>query len=439
MSALDRILDVLPPTYAVEPASVVHQFLNAVALDLDAAAEDLDRMRRTHWFDLVYRLVDLERLVALVGVSRRSWETLPVLRARVRALVDSRLDGSVGPRAISTFVYESLRGVEDALGATLVPGLAGRDRTAAFQEDPSHPQWTPLRLVENPPRLARSSALAARGGRVPYLYRWTDTNHGTEPAPATVTVVGRAGGRTAVPVLANLTTGQALGYAGVLGVGQRLTVAPGQSPGPDGRSARALLDDGRDVTARVFSLSGFELGRPFALTDADSAGPLLPVQARGPNHWVYVSGALYGVDGLDATYLQVADDLLREAVFDASNFDQAVFPSGVAATLALEWTEHEPAAFQVVVPRGVVALPAGTGDLATEVGDALAADLAELHAAGVRGALVLRPFTERQAVRTRVALPWVRLPRQRASAGERVRVGMGGRFGDSRFSTSRFE
>jgi len=42
-------------------------------------------------------------------------------------------------------------------------------------------------------------------------------------------------------------------------------------------------------------------------------------------------------------------------------------------------------------------------------------------------------------VRTRVRLPWVRLPRQVASAGERVTVGVGGRFGESTFSVARFE
>ena len=446
MTALDRILDVLPPTYAVDEASVLHQLLDAVALQADAAAEDMDRMRRTHWFDLVYRLADLERLAALVGMRRRSWETLPLFRARVRALVDARLDGSVGPGAISTYVYETLRGIETGLPGTLVPGLSTRDRAAAFRPDPDHPQWTPLRLQENPPRLARSAALAARGGRVPYLYRWTDTNHGTADAPATVSLVGRAGGRTAVPVLANLTTGHALGYAGVLRVGQRLTVEPAPDAGPAGRTARAALDEDRDVTGRVFSLPSFALGTPFSPADADPAGPLLPVQARGENRWVYVSAALYEVAGLDATYLQIADEPLREGVFDASAFDQAVFPSGTAATLGLEWTEREPAAFQVVVPRGLVALPAvppdqpgGPADLPAEIAEALGADLGELHAAGVRAGLVLRPFTERQPLRTRVRLPWLRLPRERGPAGERVRVGVGARFGGSTFGGGRFE
>jgi len=439
VSALDRILEVLPPIYPIDESSVMHQFLDGVALDLDAAAEDMDRMRRTHWFELAYRLVDLEKLAALVGVSRRSWETLPVFRGRVRALVDARLDGSVGPEAIRTFVYESLTSIEQALNAVLVPGLAGRDAAAAFAMEPHSPQWTPLRLVENPDRVARSAALAARGGRVPYLYRWTDTNHGIDAAPVTVTVIGRSQGRTAMPVLVNLTTGHAVGYAGVLQLGQRLTVGPADDAGPDGRTARATLDGDQDVTARVFSLSEFALGRPFALADADPAGPLLPVQARGTNDWIYVSGALYGVDGLDATYLQLADDALREGVFDTSTFDNAVYPSGIAATVQMEWTEHEPAAFAIVVPRGVVAVPRSSADLAGEIAEAIAADLGDLHAAGVRSELVLQPFTERQPARAKVTLPWVRMPEQLASAGERTVLGVGGAFGESGFGQARFE
>jgi hypothetical protein len=451
MSALDRILDVLPPTYAVDEGSVVHQVMNALALQLDAYAEDLDRMRRTHWFDLAYRLVDAERLAALVGVERRSWETLPLFRARVRAMVDARLDGSVGPRAIRMYVYETVRGTQGALGGTLIPGLADRiARTAAdprdplalaaaFESDEARPAWAPLQVIENPPRQARSVALAARGGRVPYLYRWTDTNHGMDPAPASVTVVGRAGGRTAVPVLVNLTTGHALGYAGALRVGQRLTVTPAVDVAPHGRLARAVLDDDLDVTGRVFSLTGFALGRPFDRNQADDPGPLLPMQARGPNDWIYLSGATYDVRGLDNTYFQLADDALREGVFDATNFDQAVFPTGIAATLDVRWTEEEPAAFAVVIPRGVVALPTAAGDLPGEIAEALTADLGEMHAAGVHAQLRLRPFTEVQGQRTKVRLPWVVVPPETGPAGEAVRVGVGGRYDESAFGRSRFE
>ena len=42
------------------------------------------RLRRTHWFTQAYRTEDLDKIAALVGVSRRSWEPLEVFRRRVR-------------------------------------------------------------------------------------------------------------------------------------------------------------------------------------------------------------------------------------------------------------------------------------------------------------------------------------------------------------------
>jgi hypothetical protein len=476
VSTLERILDVFPPIYAVDEGSVLRELVDSLALELDAYAEDLDRLRRTHWFERAYRLGDLERIAALVGVQRRSWEPLELFRQRVRALVDARLAGSVGPRAVRTFVYEAVRGAESGLGCTLVPGLERRavatpgdpagtranaeSLAAAFadpgrdDDDPDRGPWRPLRLVENPARVVRSPALTGRGGLVPYLHRWNDENHGMGPATVTATLTGRSGNRTATPVLANLSTGQAIVYAGVLRVGQRLSLT--QAPGQDeaGRRALALLDDSQDVTGRVFSLTGFTLGRPFAREDGDPGGPLLPVQNRGSNRWVYLSAGLFDVRGLDATFFQLADDELREGVFDQTYFDDSLFVSPIAARLDLRWTEHEPAAFTVVVPHGIVALPGSSGQsgpseqtsgsgggavLATEFADGLSADLEALRAAGVRSRLDLRPFTEKQRQLSRVGLPWLVVPPEVGTAGEAVKVGVGGRFSDSAFDRSRFE
>ncbi|MBC6459917.1 hypothetical protein [Actinomadura sp. HBU206391] len=474
MGALDRILDVLPPPYTVEPGSVLHQMLDALALELDAYAEDLYRMQRTHWFDLAYRVSDLDRLAALVGARRLPWETLALFHDRVAALVAARLRGSVGPAAIRELVFTLVSRIEEDLGAVLVPGLPRVDENGAGEEgavdrayadDPGRPHWVPLRLVENPSRRVRSRALEERGGAVPYLFRWTDSNAGLDPAPVTVTVVGRSGGSTAIPLIANLTTGHAVGYAGVLPVGARLTIGPAsgdgsgdasgnggegdgdQEGGEDARAARAVLDTGsgvHDVTDRVFSLSGFRLGVPFHLDGEgpggpDRPGPLLPLQNRGANEWTYASGAVYGTPGLDATYLQMADETLREAVLDETAFDHALFPGGPRATVSLTWTEHEPAAFTVVVPHGIVALPVSLRASEDEVVAALASDVSELRAAGVRSRLELRPFIERQPQRSRVRLPWIRPPRQRASAGTRDELSTGARFGESAFGRSRLE
>jgi hypothetical protein len=460
MSTLDRMLDALPPIYAIDDGSVLHQFLDSLALELDAYAEDLDRLRRTHWFAEAYRLTDLEKIAALVGIIRRSWEPLEMFRERVRALVDARLAGSVGPTAVRTYVYEAVRGAEQGLDATLVPGLEQRAvpspgdpfavranpaaLAAAFGVEESHPAWRPLQLVENPPRLLRSAALAARGGLVGYLHRWSDVNSGMAAAPVTVTITGRSGGHTATPVIANLTTGQALVYAGVLRVGQRLTVSPSPDQGVDARRARAVIDDVHDVTDRVLSLSGFRLGTPFSQFDGDDPGPLLPVQERGPNAWIYISAGLFDVRGLDDTYFQLAGEDLRQGAFDGTAFDQAIFATRIAARLELSWSEREPAAFSVVIPHGIVALPTvpdqpQEGGLGTEIAEGLAGDLDDLRAAGVRSRLELRPFGETQRQVSRVTLPWLVVPPEIGPAGEAVRVAVGGRFGESRFGEARFE
>jgi hypothetical protein len=452
MATRDRILEAFPPIYAIDEGSVLRDFVDAIALELDAYAEDLDRLRRTHWFELAYRLVDLEQLAALVGVTRRSWEPLDEFRQRVRALVDARLAGAVGPRAVRGYVYQAIRGAEVGLDGTLVPGLRARAQAgpgdplgvrgtpaalrAAFAEDPGT-AYRPLELVENPARTARSGPLSARAGLTPYLYRWEDVNHGLRAAPVTVTVTGRSGGRTATPLIANLSTGQAIGYSGVLKTGQRLELAP--APG-ETRLARATLDDVTDVTDRVFSLSGFALGTPFALADADDPGPLLPLQERGGNDWIYLSAGLFDARGLDATYFQLADDSLREGAFDGTRFDEALFASPIAAHLELRWTEHEPAAFTVVVPHGLVVLPAaGSTDVMGELVQSLDDDLAQLRAVGVHSRLELRPFTETQPQRSRVSLPWVLVPAETGPAGQAARLGVGGRFSDSTFGGSRFE
>ena len=74
-----------------------------------------------------------------------------------------------------------------------------------------------------------------------------------------------------------------------------------------------------------------------------------------------------------------------------------------------------------------------------EVAQGLADDLAQLRAVGVHSRLELRPFTETQPQRSRVALPWVVVPAEAGPAGQAVRLGVGGRFSDSTFGGSRFE
>jgi hypothetical protein len=433
------MLDLLPPPYTIDPASVIAGLLDVASLELEAVAEDLDRVRRTHWVDLVYQLGDLDKLAALLGIERLSWEDLPTFRARLIPLAKAMLAGAVGPRAIRGFVFDYLSRASDALHATVVLGLNRHDAENAFAPDPDVPAYRPLVLAEYPPRLRRSNVLRTRRGRVPYLFRWEERNRGLDETVVACTIIGMPSGRTAVPIVVNLSTGDLVGWAGVVAVGQRLRVEA--AGGGDPRAARATLttlSGRRDVTDRLFTLGDYRSGVPFSSGDLDPA-PLLPRLTRGQNSIVYLSAGLYGVAGLDHVFFAIAGDDLREAVFDQTRFDHSVFPSGTVAGLELEWTEREPASFEVRVPRTVAIAPEGAGSVHEELAAALTSGVERLHAAGVRAQLRFEPFTETQRQADRVQLPWVVLPPETGPVGVVQDVGLGARFGDATFATTRFE
>lgn len=440
MKVLDRIVDTLPPPYAVDADAVLTQLLDSFALEVEAVEEDLDRLRRTHWVGLAYRLTDVARLGRLVGVEPFPVEGLGSFRARLLALTKARLGGAVGPNEIRLFVYEYLSGAEQALQSTFVPGLALYEVGDAFREHEDHPAYRPLELVENPERPRRSRSLAEVRGRVPYLHRFQERNDGLTEAVVTAAITGFPEGRTAVPLVVNITTGDLVGYAGVLGVGRRLTLEPAE---PGGRPLRALLDGTHDVTERVFSVSGFEPGIPFTTEDLD-AMPLLPRLALGTNDFVYLSVGLYDVRGLDRVFFAIADDELREGVYNATSFDHALFPSGQVAHVELAWIETEPASFEVRVPRGVVVEAPELGGLSEEhaygvIANALSATVHEIRAAGVRAAVRFEPFLEEQDQRVRATVPWVVLPGEHGSAGGSEELALGARFDEAALGIGRLE
>jgi hypothetical protein len=441
VSSPAAMLESLPPPYTWNRTSVLADLLDILSLELEIGQEDIHRMRLTHWVEQAYTLGDLARLAALVGIAPLPWESLATFRARLIPLVRTRLRGSLAPGDIRQFVFEYLQAAQEALARTaerlpahLVPGLermAGPD--AAFAAGGERPLVQPLALVENPTRRRRSVGLADTGGRVRYLARWHDRNQGFADASPRFMILGAPGGRTAVPIVVNRTSGRWIGYRGVVDVGRKLVIR--RQPGGDG--AEGTLD-GADVSDHLMSGRGFPADRPFAESDLDST-PTVPLHLRGPNDWGYLSGGLFGVRGMDRSFFAVAGDDLEEAVFDASTFDHAIFPGDPVATIQMEWTEREPASFEVRLPHGVVVEPAPAGSTSGLVFGALEATIAQLRAAGVKTALVLEPFTEVQGHRSQVRLPWISLPIESGPTGDEAGFMLGGRFGEVPFGGTRFE
>ena len=433
------LLESLPPPYTVAPRSVLGQLIDVLSLQLEAGAEDVGRLRLTHWIDEAYRLGDVAALAALVGVAPLAWETRDTFRARLIPLVASRLRGSVSRSDIMAFVVDYLQRAEvrlgqpeDGLPAVLVAGLGHRKRVAdAFADEPDRPGWRPLAFVENPARERWSAALAERGGRVGHLARWTDRNAGLDPASVRITITGWPGGRTSVPVLVNLTSGEWIGFAGAVPVGAELAIT---SDNGESGPARASLA-GFDVTDRLIGGTGYP--PPGELRPPD--GPRIPRQRVGHNDWLYASAGLYDVPGADREFFSFAPPTMAEGRFDGVRYDQAIFPVGVAAHVALAWTEREPASFEVRVPRGLTLEPSGRPPLADAVGEALREAVGELRAAGVAAAVVLEPFAEVQRHAASVELPWRRMPDEVGPTGTLTSFEVGGRFGETAFGATRFD
>jgi hypothetical protein len=431
MTSLARIQEMLPGPYSLAPDAVLTQFLGGLALELEAFQEDLERMRRTHWINFVYRLTDAEKLAALVGVTRLPWEGLEMFRERLLPLVRARLNGAISPNEVRGFTYDYLSRAQEVLECTFVPGLSRKTLEQAFT--------SLLELRENPDRHRVSPTLQAQAGRVPYLFRWTETNRGLSDTVVTYHITGLLGGRTTSPVIVNLTTGELIGYAGRVAFGETLEIRPKSA---EDRTATATLN-GVDVTRRLYSVAGFELGVPFTRSDLDEK-PIAPGLVRGDNELIFLSVGFYDLRGLSRFFFAMAGKDLREGVFDETFFDKALFPSGTVAVLDMAWTETEPASFEVRVPHGVVVEPtlsaaAGATRPHEQVAAGLQDSIGQLHAAGVKAAGILVPFTERQRQKARVTLPWKVIDRERGPAGVTESMDLGGRFGESSLGGSRFE
>ena len=236
-------------------------------------------------------------------------------------------------------------------------------------------------------------------------------------------------------MLVNTTTGDLIGYSGRVKLGERLVMSASPERAPE---AVAMLN-GADVSADVFSVANYTMGRVFDASELTTPARM-PRLARGANDWVFFLLGRYGGRGLDAFGFGMPDDEMQEGAFDESSYDAALFPAGAKAQLALGWQETEPASFILDIPRRFTIESADAEvSAAAAVEAGLHDSIASLHGAGVRAQVTFSPFTERQRQRDRGRLMVVRIDRERGPAGRNDRVGLGGHFGQPTLGGARFE
>lgn len=404
----DAMASRLPPVWSAERGTLLDALLSLVANEQTAFDEDLDRVKRAHWVDTAWDIADLARIGALFGIVPAGWEGVSLFRERLKAIIAARLRGAVTPDAIEHVVLRILKGVEQELKDIYLPlpaqirfgdQLFGRGEAAPASKG---------RILEFPRRRQRAPTLAGSGALRQPLAKLDADNMGLEPTPLLGTLTGVAGGRTAIPVLVNLTTGHILLWAGRLACGQRLQLSLGA-----GGSLVARVGD-RDVTHEIWTGEGFVPGARFAPVRPDPE-PRPLMLARGVNRLWYWPLGLYDAPGLDsAVFASPAADIEQGRwapgpASEGSRFDKALFEQPAAVSLDLWWEERQAAAFRVEIPAGVVTRCRHAPGRDTETERAQLVQLlndvvTELRAAGVDGRVVALPLAEEQRLESRATL-----------------------------------
>ena len=357
---------------------------------LDETARDV---RRSHFFSQCLDLEDAAKLGAILDIAPEPFQGLTEYRGWVNGLRDARLRaGSVTREGIRIFTQLYLDGFEAGNRVQITP-TSGRLGFEASEEMPA--------LIENPP-VARYMRGPGVDGITP-LDQFPLDNRGLDPVPlgCVLTARGDQGGEFA-PMIANLTTGEALVYLGRLEPGKRLFLLPVATGDGFGLEARVENDD---VTDKMRLIDPLVPGQAASAVAAE--GPLRPLMLnRGENTLWFLPLAHYDVPGLDRALFALAGEGMKQGRWDQTTFwnpkdlSGSIFVQPAQASLQVAWAESAPATIELRIPTGVMRSDDGGIDAALAAREnlqiAFGIALTQLSAAGVEARARLAPKSEHQ-------------------------------------------
>jgi hypothetical protein len=383
--------------------------LEVPASELEMADEIAREIQRMHWFDRTYELEHAAMLAALLDLPPQPWQELDTYRPWVHALRDAMLkEGGVTVDGIQSFIGAYAEAFESATAVDAV-GQVGEWTTALAA--PDAPANAAPAFIEYP-RVRRFARFPAAGALEP-LSHFNVVNRGFTESALSFLMTGTSMGREAAPLIANLTTGEALLFADEVPEGKRLWIRA---------NGTAQLED-EDVTAKLRYVAKLEPGR--AVTGADLTTPAKPLTLRrGTNELWFFPLALFDVRGLDRFLFAMPDLAVTEGRFDTSAFDRALFYQQPLMVLFASWLEESPATFEAHLPAAILRSkrPAGEArERRTLLGSALSEGVEKLRAAGVAAAVTLDGFgeTQRQLDRLRLVMP-IRLNEYGSTGADRI-------------------
>jgi hypothetical protein len=377
------MLERLPLLY--REGELARDVLASPAMQLEIMQEDTLEVQRAHWFDAALELAEAADLAAVLDIAPEPWQRLGEFRAWVHAIRDAmRFKGAVTKQALQDFIADYARRYQSAVGVIVTPPIT------VWTDDPTTGEPA---FVENPPLRRYERAGSAKG--IEPLHRFKLTQRGLDETYAGFMLIGLPSSPVpeSVPVIANLTTGQALIYMGTVPPGARLWIRPTPA-----NEVEAILE-GEDVTERMYSVSDMQPGVAWSKAQMVQPAQAIKLQ-RGENELWFLPVAHFDAPGLDRFLLALADLTMQQGRYDKTDFNQALFYQEPAVKLYTTWQETQPASFEVHLPAGTMMNAPGEMAEGLETRDRLEFSLNQavnkLKAAGVQGSVTMRPFCEVQ-------------------------------------------
>lgn len=384
MSHLDQMTERLPHLY--KDGELLRMVLALPALNLEVFDEQVLEIQRSHWFDTAFEFEDVVKIAALLDLQPETWQGLREFRAWVHSLRNAWLkNGTATRQPLQNFVDEYTDRYEAAVRINAVISLGN------WSEAPS--QTRPA-LVENPVR--RKFEQLPAGAAIEPLHQQIVCNRGLDASAVDFFIMGLAGGKEYMPVIANTTTGQALIYTSVIATGDRLWLQTLED-----NTVKAYTDK-FDVSDRLYSICNLQPGVSWTAADAQRPAQALNLKPGENNIW-FLPVAHYNQPGLDRALLALADLSLQQGRWDETRLDQSLFYQDPLMILWASWQESQPASIEITVPGGILINAAGRTETALENRDRLQFSLnlgiQKIKAAGVSATTRLLAFSDVQPSR----------------------------------------
>ena len=423
MAHIEDIIGRLPQLY--RDGELVRDVLEVPALQMEILDELSLEVQQAHWFNSAVELDDAAALATILGIQPETWQGLRQFRAWVHALRNAWLrHGTVTQAGLQAFVMEYIRLFQQAVGIIAIRSFAQFNEQFVVND---------ASFVENPPARKHVRIPAIDG--IEPLHQFEIIQTGVDESVVNFLLTGLPTAPEFVPVVANISTGEALIFLGQIPPGQRLWIYSNVEGGVEARL------ENRDVSNKLYSVSNLEPGTPWEDAQVERPAKSLKLR-RGKNDLWFLPIAHFDSQGLDRCLMALADLQLKQGRLDQTHFDSSLFYQEPVITLDAAWIEHEPASFQMHLPAGAMTHGAGEVSDALQdrdrLGSSLNLGINRLRAAGVKASVTLQPFSEMQRQQDFLTDVHPRIFREVGPTGIERIPDVGGLFQKTSFEDSTF-